>query len=81
LKYSRLERASGVTGSGIGLFLAKRIAELHRGTIEIRDNEPAGTVFAVTLPFDGRPKGLSSSACTDVCSSGNKGVGSISPKN
>lgn len=81
LKYARLERASGVSGSGIGLFLAKRIAELHRGTIEIRDNEPVGTVFAVTLPFDGRPKGLSSSACTDVCSSGNKGVGSLSPKN
>ena len=36
---------------GLGLPIAKEIVQLHRGKIEVFDNEPLGTVFEVTLPI------------------------------
>jgi signal transduction histidine kinase len=36
-------------GTGLGLFLARKIAEAHGGTITISDNEPQGAVFTVSL--------------------------------
>ncbi|MDJ0842133.1 MAG: ATP-binding protein, partial [Acidobacteriota bacterium] len=37
-------------GTGLGLAIVKRIVEDHRGSIAVRDNEPKGTVFEITLP-------------------------------
>ncbi|MDE6161522.1 MAG: hypothetical protein K2F77_07680, partial [Muribaculaceae bacterium] len=37
-------------GCGIGLHIVKEFALLHKGTVEVADNTPAGTVFTVTLP-------------------------------
>jgi signal transduction histidine kinase len=37
-------------GLGLGLPIAKRIAELHGGTLDIRAAEPHGTLAIVTLP-------------------------------
>jgi signal transduction histidine kinase len=37
-------------GSGLGLAIAKRIVEVHRGTIEVRSEPYAGTTFFVRLP-------------------------------
>jgi signal transduction histidine kinase len=37
-------------GTGLGLSIVKRLVEGHGGTIHIEDNEPAGTIFVVTLP-------------------------------
>lgn len=37
-------------GTGIGLSLAKELAELHRGRIEVESELGFGTVFRVTLP-------------------------------
>lgn len=37
-------------GSGIGLYLAKRIVELHHGKIKLKSSPGRGTTFAVTLP-------------------------------
>ena len=34
-------------GTGLGLYLCKRIAESHRAKIKVRNNQPAGTVFTV----------------------------------
>lgn len=34
-------------GTGLGLYLCQRIAKDHGATIEVRDNEPAGTVFTI----------------------------------
>jgi two-component system OmpR family sensor kinase len=40
-----------MTGSGIGLTVAKRLTELHRGRISV-DSSPAGCRFTVWLPVD-----------------------------
>lgn len=39
------------TGSGIGLHLAKLLAEKHGGTIQVTNNRNRGAVFTVTLPL------------------------------
>ncbi|MDE6285826.1 MAG: response regulator, partial [Muribaculaceae bacterium] len=37
-------------GCGIGLHIVKEFVQLHGGTVEVKDNEPQGTMFVVTLP-------------------------------
>jgi len=37
-------------GTGLGLYLVKKIVERNNGRIEVVDNEPDGTVFIVKLP-------------------------------
>jgi signal transduction histidine kinase len=41
-----------ITGSGIGLTVAKRVTELHRGTIAVESEKGRGTKFEVWLPLD-----------------------------
>ncbi len=38
-------------GSGLGLAICYRTVADHNGTISVRDNHPAGSVFRVTLPL------------------------------
>jgi signal transduction histidine kinase len=38
------------SGSGLGLFIAKRIIEKHSGTIHAEPNQPRGTTITITLP-------------------------------
>ncbi len=40
-----------VGGTGLGLSIVKRLVEGHQGTIEVRDNQPTGAAFVVTLPL------------------------------
>jgi two-component system phosphate regulon sensor histidine kinase PhoR len=47
-------RNATVSGSGLGLPIAKRIVESHGGRIEVRSEEGAGTDVDVTLPVAGR---------------------------
>ena len=44
-------------GSGIGLNVARRLAEMMNGTIEVTDNEPAGSIFTVRLKDDDETTG------------------------
>ncbi len=42
-----------VRGYGLGLYYARRVAELHSGTIEIESRVGSGTTVIVKLPSDG----------------------------
>jgi PAS domain S-box-containing protein len=50
--FTRFERLKkeGVKGAGLGLAIASRIVELHRGRIWVEDNSEGGSVFLVSLP-------------------------------
>ncbi|MBS1615734.1 MAG: two-component sensor histidine kinase [Bacteroidetes bacterium] len=37
-------------GTGLGLYLTKRIVRQHKGKITVKDNVPSGTVFSIWLP-------------------------------
>lgn len=49
-RYSRGSNVTDISGTGIGLYLAKMIAELHGGSILVESIEGKGTVFTVQLP-------------------------------
>ena len=48
--FFRGKGAVGRNGSGLGLFLARRIAERHQGTIVATANTPSGTLITLDLP-------------------------------
>ena len=48
--YQSASNDSSQTGSGIGLHIASDYVQLHHGTISVSDNQPAGSIFTVTLP-------------------------------
>lgn len=49
-KFYQADAARTGGGNGLGLTLAKRIVDLHNGTIEVSSRAGAGTIFTVTLP-------------------------------
>ena len=40
-------------GTGLGLYIVDQIVKAHRGKISIKDNHPKGTIFTISLPFNG----------------------------
>jgi PAS domain S-box-containing protein len=51
--FNRFERATpttGITGLGLGLYIARQIVELHRGTISVESELGRGAAFSVSLP-------------------------------
>ena len=44
-------RARQTGGLGLGLLLARRIVEAHRGTLEIESNPGEGTVARIRVPL------------------------------
>jgi hypothetical protein len=48
-RFTSLQK-EGIKGIGLGLAIAKRIVELHRGKIWVEDNPEGGSIFYVRLP-------------------------------
>ena len=46
------EDTRSTKGTGLGLFIVRQIVEKHGGQIELRDNQPRGSVFRVYLPVN-----------------------------
>jgi len=44
------EQTRKTKGTGLGLYLCKKIAEDHQGRIRVEDNQPQGSNFAVSFP-------------------------------
>jgi signal transduction histidine kinase len=44
------EDTRATKGTGLGLYLTKRIVKQHKGHITVRDNQPRGAIFQITLP-------------------------------
>lgn len=43
------EKTRATKGTGLGLYLCRKIADDHRATIKITDNSPVGSIFTVTI--------------------------------
>jgi two-component system sensor histidine kinase CiaH len=41
-------------GTGLGLYLCKKIVDAHNGNITVTDNQPNGSIFAVIFNYDDR---------------------------
>jgi two-component system, OmpR family, phosphate regulon sensor histidine kinase PhoR len=44
------EETRNKKGTGLGLFIAKRIVESHNGRLMVSDNQPAGSIFRIVFP-------------------------------
>ena len=52
-KFGRARTGSPKPGTGLGLFIARSIAEAHGGTLEVHSLPGRGSTFALSLPADG----------------------------
>jgi signal transduction histidine kinase len=49
-KFGRADIPDSKPGTGLGLFIARSIAEAHGGTLEVSSLPPEGATFVLTLP-------------------------------
>jgi signal transduction histidine kinase len=51
-KFYRIGNAAtkAAKGTGLGLFLTKKIVQQHKGNISVTDNNPTGAIFTILLP-------------------------------
>lgn len=56
-RYVRARNATGITGTGIGLFIVKMIAELHGGCVSVSSAVGTGSKFMIEIPHE--PKSVS----------------------
>jgi signal transduction histidine kinase len=46
------EETRRTKGTGLGLYIVKKIVQAHKGKVRILDNQPAGSIIEVTLPLN-----------------------------
>ena len=46
------EATRNTKGTGLGLFIVKKVIESHNGKVWVENNQPKGSVFKVTLPIE-----------------------------
>jgi signal transduction histidine kinase len=51
-RFYRLDRSRSTPGAGLGLSMVRAIAQLHRGEVELRDNQP-GLIVRIAFPRRG----------------------------
>jgi signal transduction histidine kinase len=51
-KFGRADVPGAKPGTGLGLFIARSIAEAHGGTLEVSSRPAAGATFTLTLPLE-----------------------------
>jgi signal transduction histidine kinase len=49
-KFGRAKGGAGRSGTGLGLFIARSIAEAHGGSVEVRSAPGEGSIFSLDLP-------------------------------
>ena len=49
--YQSDKTQSSKGGSGIGLHIVSEYVKMHQGSISVRDNQPCGAVFVITIPL------------------------------
>lgn len=54
-RYVRARNAAGITGTGIGLFVVRMIAELHGGRAFVSSVAGAGSTFIIEIPYAREP--------------------------
>jgi two-component system, NtrC family, sensor histidine kinase KinB len=57
-RFSRLStpETEGIPGSGLGLYICRRIADAHGGRIWVESELTKGSTFSFALPLDGPPE-------------------------
>ena len=49
-RFVRLEQDRAIRGTGLGLFIVRRLVESHGGRIDVESREGRGTTFEVVIP-------------------------------
>jgi len=64
-RYHRGSNAAGIVGTGLGLYFAKTVVELHDGQVTAESREGGGSCFRVRLPCKRRAPERSSASDVD----------------
>jgi len=51
LAFYRTSNSANIGGTGLGLFISRRVAELHAGRVVLEQTGPQGSTFALFLPL------------------------------